>query len=59
MTSDVEHNDDRICKILSPVFCFLFGTPASGNNILYTKWYQNDKDVQFIDGRKRYRATAG
>ena len=30
-------NDDGICKIIAPVFCFLVEKPASGNNILYTK----------------------
>ena len=27
------------------VFCFHFDNPASGNNILYTKWRQNDRDA--------------
>jgi hypothetical protein len=33
---DVRSNDDGICKIASPVLCFLFYNCASGNNILYT-----------------------
>jgi len=27
---DVGHNDVSICKIASPVFCFLVDSPASG-----------------------------
>jgi hypothetical protein len=33
---DVTHNDDGICKIISPIICFLLITPYLGIKILYT-----------------------
>jgi hypothetical protein len=30
LSCDVVHNDDCICKIVSPVFCFLIHNPAFG-----------------------------
>jgi hypothetical protein len=39
-------NDDSICKITEPMFCLLVDSPVSGNNILYIKQHQSDKDTK-------------
>jgi len=55
------HNDDSICKISSPVFCFLVDSPTSVIlNYIYqktSKW-QRCQDVTFIGTSKVYHSNA-
>jgi hypothetical protein len=58
----VGHNEDGICKIASPVFCFLVESPTSGvlNNIhQVTSERQRCPDVVLIGRCKECRSTGG
>jgi len=46
MLCDIEHNDDGICKIVSPVFCFLVDSSTSVILNYMQKATKSDQDVQ-------------
>ena len=59
---DVRHNDDVICAIVSPMFCFIDDYPTSeiSNHIhQVTSKQQRCDDIAFIDRNKEHRLTPG
>jgi hypothetical protein len=59
LACDVKHNDDSICKIASPLFCFLVASQASGIlNYIHsiTSEQQRFPDVAFNDRCQEYRS---